>query len=147
MMSQVNIYIYTTIRSPRKCNGAYTYVLETYTSKGPATCTKTEHLHAKTAHQSELCALAAAVKRLYKHCTITIYTDSGFLAAGAEKWMSRWRENGWKNAKGNTVANAEEWKDVACLLNEHEFTFIVGVNHTYYDWMKKEAEKAAGCMK
>jgi ribonuclease HI len=142
-MSQVNIYLYATVRSPRKCDGAYVYMLETETGKGLVKRSGTELIHEKTAHQADLCALAAAVKRLTKPCTLTIYTDSKYLATAAEKWMGAWKANGWKTAKGTPVANAEEWREVAHLLNGHDFSFVVGAYHFHYFDMKKEAEKAA----
>ncbi len=141
-MEQVNVYLYTTIKGAKHCNGAYTYTLEMQTSKGPGTLTKTEIITGVTAHQAELAVLAAALKRIFRQCSLTIYTDSNYLASGAEKWMKQWEKNDWKNAKGSPVANAEEWKELACLLQIHTYCFVVGKTHTYYEWMRSEAEKA-----
>ena len=141
-MNKVNIYIYTTVKSPRKKQGAYTYILEAATSKGDATRSATEQLENVTAHRAELIALAAAIKRICKHCDLTIYTDSVYVPSCVEKWLDKWQQEDWTNAKGHPVANMEEWKDLACLLNEHSYRFVVGEKHSYYEWMKSESERA-----
>lgn len=141
-MKKVNIYIYTTVKSPRKKQGAYTYVLEVETNKENATRSDTKVLEHITAHQAELTALVAAIKRIYKHCDLTIYMDSVHVAECTEKWMKKWRDAGWKNAKGQQVANIEKWRELACLLDEHSYRFIIGEQHSYYEWMKAEAERA-----
>lgn len=141
-MSRVNIYIYTTIKSPRKKQGAYTYILEVDTSKGAATRSATKLLEDVTAHQAELAALAAALKRICKSCELVIYMDSVYVSACIEKWLDKWEQDNWMNAKGRPVANVEEWKELACLLNEHSYQFVVGENHSYYEWLKAESERA-----
>lgn len=116
-MQTVNIYIYTTIRGPQKQDGAYIYVLETMTSKGPATCSKAGTMNKVTKNQACLFALSAAIKRIFRQCELIIHVDSVFVASCAEKWLADWRKNDWKNAKGQQVANAEAWKEIAFLFN------------------------------
>lgn len=142
MAPQVNIYIGTSLKGPRQDYGAYTYILEMEADKENGTRTHTEAVEGMTAHQAELSALAAALKRIFRKCSLMIYTDSKYLAAGASKWMAGWERNGWKNAKDDPVANMELWQDVSCLLGPHEYHFAVGVKHEYYDWMKSESERA-----
>lgn len=141
-MEQVNVYLYTSVKGPRQSCGAYTYVLEMKTDKGTGRRTHTETVEGMTAHQAELSALAAALKRIFRKCSLTIYTDSKYLAAGAGKWMDGWKENGWKNAKNSPVANMEQWQDISCLLEAHTYQFIVGKKHDYYSWMRSESERA-----
>ncbi len=141
-MKKVNVYLYTTARSPNQGKAAYTYVLEMDTAKGTETRTHTEIVEGMTPHQAELSALAAAVKRIFRKCSLMIYTDSKYLAAGAEKWMAGWKKKDWKNAKGGPVANMQMWQDISCLLEAHEYHFAVGVKHNYYDWMQSESERA-----
>lgn len=140
-MEQVNIYLYTTIKGPKKHSGVFVCILETETQRGPATLTTIKELEEATENQAELKALLTALKRVKKPCTLSIYTDSNYVAAGYEcNRVEKWKESGWINAKGKPVANKEEWQEVAELLNAHEFQFIVK-QHSYYSWMKSEAEK------
>lgn len=141
-MREVNIYIYTTVRSPRKKHGAYTYLLETGTAKGSVTRSDTRRLEDVTAHKAQLLALSAAIKRLNKNCELVIYMDSAYIEACTGKWLERWRMSGWENAKGKPVADMEEWKELACLLDSHRYRFVIGEKHSYYGWMKAESERA-----
>lgn len=141
-MDMVNVYICTTVKGPRKRAGAYTYILEMETAKGPATLSKTEYMKEATEHQAELQALIAALKRLTKPCALSIYTDSTYLASAIERdWITDWKEKNWVNAKGQPIANMAEWQEMAILLNEHHIQCLVGSRHSYYTWMQQEAKK------
>ena len=126
--------------------GAYSYVLEINTEKGPVTLIQTQQVEEMTAHKSELCALAAALKRILKSSRLVIYTDSGYLATNARDCLASWKKNGWKTAKGKQVKNLEEWQTVYQLIKKHSFKFVVSAEHSYYQRMKKETEAAAECM-
>lgn len=145
-MKEVHIYLYSTIRGCRAKNGAYTYVLETETSKGTATITKTEKVENVTAHKSVLLALVAAMKRIRQTSYLVIYTDSNYLASNARDNLARWKKNGWKTARGEPVKHEEEWQEIAQLIEHHSFEFVVAPWNCYYQWMKEESEKTAGCI-
>ncbi len=71
--------------------------------------------------------------------TVNIYI---YTTSCAEKWLADWRKNDWKNAKGQQVANAEAWKEIALLLDKHTYQFIVDKRNSYSDWMRAESESA-----
>lgn len=140
-MDEVNIYLYTTIKGPGKKSGALIYILELKTGKGPVTLTKAELLEA-TEHQADLKALIEALKHLNRQCNLSIYTDSAYLAAAFNQgWLENWIKNGWKNSKGEPVANMSEWQETLNLLGLNLIEFHVKKEHSYYKWMRKEAEK------
>ena len=145
-MKEVYIYLYSTVKSCRGGNGVYTYILETDTSKGNATISKTEIVENVTAHKSILLALAAALKRIRQESYLVIYTDSNYVAVNTKGSLAKWKKNGWKTARGEPVKHMEEWQEVEQLIHPHSFEFVVGSKHSYYIWMKAEAEKAAGCI-
>ena len=138
-MQHVNIYTASGIRSPRAGNGKAGYILEMKTEKEPVTLTKTVELLNATANQSELRILNMALARLTKKCSLTIYTESGYVAAGIEE-LSRWQENGWKTSRGTDVANKEEWQETAELLNGHAFS-VTTENHEYRAWLRSEVTR------
>ena len=141
-MDNINIYTYTDIRGPRRRDGAFAYVLEMLTDKGAATLTNVKEIGNATENRAELTAIWKAVERLKRPCTLSIYTNSSYaVAAFKNKWVDKWRENSWFNAKGDPVANAEEWKNLLDLLDEHEFQFFLKEPHSYMEWMKMEVEK------
>ena len=138
-MQHVNIYTASGIRSPRAGNGKAGYILEMKTEKEPVTLTKTAEILNATANQSELRILNMALARLTKKCSLTIYTESGYVAAGIEE-LSRWQENGWKTSRGTDVANKEEWQETAELLNGHAFS-VTTENHEYRAWLRNEVTR------
>lgn len=138
-MQHVNIYTASGIRSPRAGNGTAGYILEVMTQNGPATLTKTAEILNATANQSELRILNMALARLTKKCSLTIYTESGYVAAGIEE-LSRWQKNGWKTSRGTDVANKEEWMETAELLNGHAFS-VTTENHEYRAWLRNEVTR------
>ncbi len=141
-MDEVNIYTYTNIKGPGKKSGAFIYILETETVKGPVTLTKAELIKDATEHQAELKVLIEALKRLNRLCNLSIYTDSAYLAAAFNQgWLENWIKNDWKNSKGDPVANMSEWQETLNLLGLNTFEFHVKKEHSYYKWMRAEAEK------
>lgn len=142
-MKQVNIYIYMTQKGPKKHTGAYTYILEYPVSKGPVTLSKTGTYEESTMQQAELRIMIEALKRLSKTCELTIYTELTYAAPAIEKgWLVKWQQNNWLTAKGDPVANREEWEELAVLLNKHVYKFVVKEEHTYRAWMIRETKKA-----
>ena len=141
-MDNVNVYTYTTIKSTRKNSGAFVYVLEKITSKGPATLTKIEYIEDANQNKAELTALVAALKRLNKTCNLSIYTDSEYIrSAYLRGWISEWKKKDFMNAKNNPVANMEEWRNLSNLLEKHLFHFEPKQEQSYHAWMVAEAEK------
>lgn len=143
-MDSVHIYTYTDIRGPRKRTGYYCYLLEKLTEKGPKTLRKTEKVETpETENRVQLLAVTAALRRMRRNCEIVIHTHSEHVAAGfTNGWVGKWAENGWKNGKGEPVANRAEWEEMAELLNAHEFSFQVGKHNysSYMAWMIQRAE-------
>lgn len=145
-MKEVRIYLYSTIKGCRTCSGAYTYILEADTSKGTITRFKTEKVENVTAHKSVLLALTAALKRIRQISHLVIYTDSNYVAVNTKGSLAKWKKNGWKTARGKNIKNQEEWQEIERLLKQHSFEFVVTPWNSYYQWMKEESEKAAGCI-
>lgn len=138
-MQHVNIYTASGIRSPRAGSGKAGYILEMKTEKEPVTLTKTAEILNATANQSELRVLIMALKRLTKKCSLTIYTESSYVAAGLES-LPQWQKNGWKTSRGTDVANKEEWLETGEILNGHTFS-VTTENHEYRAWLRNEVTR------
>lgn len=138
----VNIYLETTIKSPRESIGTIGYVVEVPTSKGPATFSNFHRIVA-TKNQAQIMALNMALSSLKKMpLALSIYADFDYLAAGFEQgWMEQWQENGWKNAKGEVVKNASLWQETLILLNGNEVTVHTGEQHEYKSWLRSEMKR------
>ncbi|MDD3369226.1 MAG: hypothetical protein PHP50_10130 [Lachnospiraceae bacterium] len=141
MKPVVNIYAHQTIKGPKSQNGIVGYVLETETADGPRTKTGFALSVASTKHKAELYSIILPLRRMKKPSVLSIYADSGYIeTAFKQGWIDNWKENGWKTAHGNPIENIKEWKEMAKLLNAHEFQIISGA-HSYTTWLERESEK------
>lgn len=139
-MKTVNIYIETSIKSPKRLNGKVGYILETDTAKGPATFTRIAPVQQMTAHLSEMEALRMALDHMKVPSHLVIFTDSRFLKSSIE-WLPGWKENDWKKANGKEIANVAEWKLLDGLLQGHELEFRVGEDRGYKKWLTAEVSR------
>ena len=142
---QVNIYTYQTLRGARK-SGAGAYVLEVaWGRRIPATATGTMHFEDTTENGAELELLLTVLRRLNRTVDIAIYTESGYLAAGLETYLSRWQEQDFRNAKGQKIAHAELWQEVAEIIGRFNLrpVVLVAAQHSYRNWLIREAENRA----
>lgn len=52
-------------------------------------------------------------------------TDSMYLCDCMTKWINKWKYNGWKNCRGNTVANKDMIQKLDRLIrNMNSVTFV-----------------------
>ena len=68
-----------------------------------------------TNNQMELTALYNALAYLPQTTDIcaTIYTDSAYIVnCIKQRWYDKWRQNGWKTATKQPVANKELWEKI-----------------------------------
>lgn len=72
-----------------------------------------------------LAGLLAVLGTLERPCMLSIYSHSDYIVEPIRQgWLQSWAQHDWKNAKGKTVRNAEQWKYVKKLLAEHTVRFI-----------------------
>lgn len=142
-MKQVNIYTYSSIKSPKILNGTVGYVLEFTTEKGNATRSAYKHVNMSKI-QSELHVINMALNRINTKCELHLYIECEFVAAGFEQgWVDEWQKNGWQTKRNELVKNASEWQKMLNLLNArgHELVFHVKEHHSYSNWLKENVEK------
>ena len=83
-----------------------------------------------TNNRMELTAVIRALEALRERCTVTVYTDSQYISRALnEGWLSKWKAAGFTKKGG--LKNAELWRALDGLLQEHEVTF---------HWVKGHAE-------
>ena len=138
----VKIYTITTKMGPRTKLGAYGYLMEAETGKGPVTVHKFTAVRGMKKLEAEMKAIIEALQRMKKPSQLQIYTDSGMIVSGFNRgWMEKWEKNGFQTAKGELVANAGEWMELEELLEPHQFEIIYSQKHPYHEWMMAEAER------
>lgn len=140
-MQDVNIYIAGTIHGPAKKAGGYLYILECFRGGQAVTLEKSVWMENATENQLALTALGEALGRINCPCSLRIYTDcQHIIHAMRDSWARQWQKNGWRNAKGKAVKNADLWQKVLEQLDTHLYTFT-DEPHTYSQWMKDELER------
>ncbi len=78
-----------------------------------------------TNNRMELTAVIEALKKLKHRCSITIYTDSKYVAdAFLQGWIWGWMKKGWKKSDGKPVLNPELWQALIAEIKKHEYKIV-----------------------
>lgn len=134
-MFEVHIYISINSNSPRVSEKQYGYVLETQVLGNPRTCEGFGTL-TSTYHKAVLTALVEAMKRLNQSCEVHIHTEDRFVLSMLKNNAPQWAENDFKNNKGSSIANREEWEELLNLVSRHIVIPVHGT-HAYDNWIKE----------
>jgi ribonuclease HI len=77
-----------------------------------------------TNNRMEIMAAIAGLEALRYRCTVTIFTDSQYLANSFNQgWARRWRANGWKRNKNDAAQNPDLWARLLDLSDQHDVRF------------------------
>lgn len=78
-----------------------------------------------TANSNFLQGLIEAFRLLKKPCMVTVRCESDYIVSCIQNgWLASWEKNGWKNAKGNEVRNAGQWKQLREAMAPHSVRFV-----------------------
>ena len=78
-----------------------------------------------TNNRMELMAVIAGLQALKEPCSITLYTDSKYVADGIAKgWAASWRARGWKKSDRSPALNPDLLGQLLDLLEEHDVKII-----------------------
>lgn len=70
-------------------------------------------------------ATIAAFQALRRPCVVNVYTPSEYVAeAFRQGWVNNWEKHEWRNAKGNLVRNADQWKELRAAMAPHSARFL-----------------------
>lgn len=142
-MFDVNIYIETDCKSPKKRGGKFGYVLEYKTKAG------TEYTRAAggkvpgaSGKRLALIAVREAIGRIGKKSRVTVYTDCAYIGcAFKNEWLDRWKENAWHRSSHREVKNKDIWEEISKELELHQVSVIVAPRHTYSAVLLAELKK------
>ena len=59
------------------------------------------------------------MKRLTKESEVHIHTESVYILSMLEKNVDNWEANGYMTSKGKPVANADKWKELHSIAENH----------------------------
>ncbi|MBQ6570323.1 MAG: ribonuclease HI [Clostridia bacterium] len=78
-----------------------------------------------TNNRMELTAVISALSCLKESCSVTLCTDSKYVAEAITKgWAESWRANGWKKADKKPALNSDLWDELLGLLDKHEVEIV-----------------------
>ena len=140
----VNIYLATSLKSPRRQNGVVGYILEAEGHEDH-TLTQFGRVINVTKNQSLLLDLIHALNRINTSTEVTIWSDNAYIQSTVENgWLKQWSENGWKTHKDKYAANYEEWKKITERLEELGGIvprFRTGEHHKFKRYLETEVER------
>lgn len=65
-------------------------------------------------------ALICCLRALKTPCMLSIYSQEDYIVSAFQQgWVTTWEKNSWKSARGHTVRNVEQWKEIWELLKPH----------------------------
>jgi ribonuclease HI len=68
----------------------------------------------------ELTAVIESLASLKRRCSVAIYTDSEYVRNGITTWIPGWKKRGWTTADKKPVKNAELWRRLDQLREQHD---------------------------
>ena len=106
--------------SPNPGAGAWAAILRSGTNEREISGGEPE----TTNNRMELTAATRALETLKTPCRVTIVTDSEYMAnAFRQRWIEKWKRNGWKTAAKEPVKNKDLWLVLDQLIAQHEVTW------------------------
>lgn len=78
-----------------------------------------------TNNRMEITAVIEALKLLKEPCDITIYSDSQYVCNAITKgWAKSWETKGWMRNKKEPALNADLWKKLLELIENHKVELV-----------------------
>lgn len=73
-----------------------------------------------TNNRMELTAVIEALSSLTRRCTVAVHTDSEYVRNGITTWIHGWKARGWTTADRKPVKNADLWRRLDALREQHD---------------------------
>jgi ribonuclease HI len=76
----------------------------------------------------ELRAVIAGLAALKKPCAVRVVTDSQYVQRAMMRYLVRWTASGWRNSRGEPVANRDLWEALVRESDRHKvrWTWVRG---------------------
>ena len=67
---------------------------------------------------AEITAAIEGLSRTPEGAAVELVSDSQYVLKGLSEWRAGWERKGWRNSKGEPVANLELWKKLFALADQ-----------------------------
>lgn len=137
---EVNIYVDTTIKAPSRGPGKSIYLIEC--PAHPDNVVKGfSKLQDTTEDALTLLTIIKALQRFTKKATISIFTKCNGVYHSIDTGRCfKYKEDDWKNAKGQQIKNAELWDILLEILARHDWS-ITQADHSFMEYMRSELKR------
>lgn len=96
-----------------------------------------------TNQRMELTAAIRALQHVPPGASVAIHTDSAYVMnAFTQDWFRGWEARGWRNSKGEPVANQDLWQELRRLAAERTVRWVKVRGHAG-DPLNEEADRLA----
>ncbi len=86
----------------------------------------------RSANEIHLVAAVQALQVLKKKLPLTLYTTSGYLRDGLNRWLDSWQRRNWQTSSGKPVSNQALWRKLAALQRDHAIEVMVSQRENGY---------------
>lgn len=95
-----------------------------------------------TNNRMELTAVIRALEALSRPCKVRLHTDSQYVQKGISAWIHQWKRRGWKTADNKPVKNAELWRRLDELAEQHDIDWLWVKGHAGHPGNERADELA-----
>lgn len=113
--------------------GGWAFLIIADGSNSKKECTDMGFEMKTTNNIMELTAVINGLECIYsdhlrgENTKIRVVTDSKYVKDGIQKWIEKWKKNGWRTSKHMPVKNQALWKELDSLAGKMKIT---------WDWVK-----------
>ena len=136
-MQIVHIYAESETADFRSMDRGVGYVLEAVLPSGKTVTREKFQWMTGTYNDVILRAFNEALARMTGSSEIHLHTQDKYILTAIDRYLDNWEANGFKNAKGEEISSAEQWKEFAGLIENHLICVEPG-HHSYLNWMINE---------
>lgn len=111
--------------SAKDGSGGIALIMRYRGDAGVAEKTFEKRIDESSANRLHLLTAIEAFGALKRRMKIHFFTSSDYLKDGATRWVSGWRERGWKTREGEDVSHRDLWERVASLTPLHSIVWHV----------------------
>lgn len=139
-MTETNVYIKISRKSPKPGKGSYMAILEAMSSSGkPATLTIKGTFENITPHKLELRAIVDTLHRYKTQALVNIHSDHGWFKTVRDNgWFDKWHEDDWMK-DGEPIACWDLYREIDYL---EKFAVEIGSIDTdlgeYKTWLESQ---------
>lgn len=139
-MQVVHIYAEAGSTTPRSMLRKTGYVLEYITPSGRTVTREQFRERDGTYNVATLQMLTEGLERLKCPCEVHIHTQNRYILLMIDTRLEKWAQNGYRTARGEPLANRDEWEKLKQASAEHLLVPEPG-KHTYLEWLENEMKK------